>query len=539
MPDMPTNVKTTSLGQTVKPAPAQPTDNVAYLAQIRAANATKNDVGIIKAPTNQPTPFKDPEGKLGAMGKYLGTQHDAYLKTQQAQLGKARDTQVAELQKALEDAVTDGSISVREAEKAFTEQKAEIEKGAYRQAESSQLMMGDLGIQNSQQAVGLMQGDNARSNALINKNVTDRDMKISNIRDRLSAVKNKTSIDISTANANYNYGVAGAQGQADMQYSTQMFDMYNTEYQTNKAQNFQMGMQNDAQAFQQTMQNDAQKFEEAMQNDTQGFQERMANKAQEFTLEQYAVQHGYNLKTMSVQQKYQLEQQYKGWLYNSDLQDDAQNFQGSESAKDRGHQAAMQNDAQYYQGGENAKDRQHQAGMQAGAQTWQSSENDKSRNHDLGMLGEKYSYDMQMLREQHTLSTENVVDEYSVALGREMAKYTPGTPEHDLAGYQKSAAEEAMRKEFQFSAEIEAAAKVLEEGGIPVSPGKKPTPPKKNWYENWRATFARGVSDKSGIGLSSKALEEKRLKAYNDELKAWQQADSAYKQYKKVYPDGK
>jgi hypothetical protein len=178
------------------------------------------------------------EGRMKAMEAMLQEGADASMQSQEALLGQARDAQILEIQKALEDAVSEGKISVREAEEQFEANKVEIEKQAYQDNERTELTSQDRGIQNSAQMIGLMQGDNARKNSLINENMSTRDRRMADISDRLSNITNKSKLDTANANANYGYGIAGAQGQIDAQMAQNQFTMNMDDYKMDREQQF-------------------------------------------------------------------------------------------------------------------------------------------------------------------------------------------------------------------------------------------------------------------------------------------------------------
>ena len=517
---------------------------------------------------------KNSDEYAAKQGEFLSGSRDAYMDTQGAMLGKARDQQLADVQKALEDAVTEGNISVREAEAAFEEQKATIETEGYNDSERTKVAMGARGIQNSAQSMGMEASDNSRRVSMINKNMTERDGRVATIKDRVNAIKNKSAIDSGMANANYNYGMAGAQGQADMQYNQQMYDMTSQENNMTRNQQFQL---------------DSQGMSNAQQ-------EKMAGLAQTYTLEQFAVQQGYNIDNMSIQQQNQLAQMYQGHIYGMAMQDDAQNFQGgqnsldrnqqrwlqndaqsfqgSENSLDRGqqrwlqndaqgfqghqnsldrgqqrwlqndaqgfqgnqnsldrsHQSNLQNDAQSFQGGQNSLDRSHQSGLQNNSQSWQSGESSAQRSwqSDENSKDRKATQsNMQTQLDAQAAAANSTVDEYGTALNRELAKYDPTTPEGKLKSYQVKEAEKLMVTEFQTKTELDIISQRIAKGGVPEDPGKKPTlKSMMTGYERFRTGMA-----KTGIGISEKDLKKKYEKKYAEQLKLWEKASAEYKSY--------
>ena len=111
------------------------------------------------------------QAQLNAIYGNIRNQAQAQYQTQSAAIEKMRAASLAEVKKAYEDAVTQGDMSVREAQQAFEAQAAEINKQAYLDSERTAVYGNEMGLQNSQQMLGLMAGDNARKNNLINSNI--------------------------------------------------------------------------------------------------------------------------------------------------------------------------------------------------------------------------------------------------------------------------------------------------------------------------------------------------------------------------------
>lgn len=245
----------------------------------------------------------DNSEKLSQLERYLRESADGMFAQQEAMLGQARDEQIAQLEKAYADAIAQGTISVRDAEAQFQEQLSVINQNAYQDAQRTQLLGTDMGIQNSQQMVGMMQGDNARKNSMINQNMTTRDKRVNDIKDRINAIKANKDLDIASANANYNYGVAGARGQIDSQMYQNMFDMHSKDMLQQNQNAFNFGL------------NQMNQFNN-MQNQ---------NQQQQFTLEQMAKQYGYDISKMDKDQINRLEQMAKQHGYDLDAMSQSHN----------------------------------------------------------------------------------------------------------------------------------------------------------------------------------------------------------------------
>lgn len=353
--------------------------------------------------------------QMEAIERLLGNMAGSQMESQGAMLGQARDAQILELQKSLEDAVAEGTISIREAEKQFEANKSIIEKQAYNDSERTNLVASDRGISNSAQMVGLMQGDNARKNGLINENMTTRDSRVNDIKDRLNSIKNKTSLDIANANTNYNYGMANAQAQADMAKQQGMLNLNMQDYAMNREQQFSLDQAGLAQKY--GMENMAQqnKYTLGQMGAQHNYDLSKMSKQQVYTLEQMAKQNGYTLSQMSAQQVNDLAKMAQGFGYDMSLQTNSQNFQSGENAMERSF-----------------KLQQFQAEQQAQA------------------------------------------DNYYLELEREMASYDPNTPEGMLRKAQIDSSYKAVQLESQAKLMADVMGKAFADhvGNPPKNPGK-------------------------------------------------------------------
>ena len=179
-------------------------------------------------------PQSQPDTSMNDMMNMLGMMSGAYMQQQQGMLEAARQNQLTNLQKAYSDAVAQGRMSVRDAEQQFNEQSQSINQTAYQDAERTKLYGQDMGISNSQQMMGLMQGDNARKNNLINQNMTMRDRRINDIRDRVNAITTQRDLDVANINTQYDAGMQQAMGTAMSNMTNNMFNVMQGDYTANR-----------------------------------------------------------------------------------------------------------------------------------------------------------------------------------------------------------------------------------------------------------------------------------------------------------------
>jgi len=260
------------------------------------------------------------DAKLSSMQGWLEQMSQQQIASQQAQLGAARDQQLAEIDKALQQAINAGEISVREAEAQYEAAKKQIHEQAYVDSEATALAGQQRGIGNSMQMLGLMQGDQARTNNLLNQNITTRDQQINAINNQLAQLQAGANIDRTMANANYNYGLAGATAEINANMMNNQLGMTMDEWNRVQGQQFQNNM--------------------AWQD--QRFTQENAALSQQYQLEQMAKSFGYDLEKMTAQQRYQLEQMAYGFQNDFAMQQSQQQFQANQSALDRNIQLQLQ-----------------------------------------------------------------------------------------------------------------------------------------------------------------------------------------------------
>ena len=195
-------------------------------------------------------------GALGAgeaFGSYqdlMRETSDGFYTSQKAEIDRMASGQLAELEKMFADAISEGKISVRDAEKDFAAQSKEIEQKAYEQNEELKLHGQNRGIVQSQQMLGLEQGANSRTNTMNNANVSDRDGRINDIKDRITAITQKKDIDARRIGTDRDQNLLSAKGTASQMYASGMADFASKDYFSDKAhsQNKEMsslGLSND------------------------------------------------------------------------------------------------------------------------------------------------------------------------------------------------------------------------------------------------------------------------------------------------------
>ena len=255
-------------------------------------------VGMGDASSNYYDQFKYQDGNnLDDIGDFYGQSRDDYIAAQTAQIEKAYAQEIANLESAYAEAVAEGRMSVREAEKAFEEQKGVIEQQSYLDNEALRVHAQQRGIQNSQQLLGLEMGAASRTTSMISDNMSERDKRVADIKDRINTLTLQKDLAATSAQASRDYGIAGATAEGSRMYNESMGNMMQQDYFNRQGFDHDRNMQDQAQDFEFDKMDKSHKFD---------LDKMDVN--QRHVLEQMAKAHGYDLNKMTVEQANTLEQ---------------------------------------------------------------------------------------------------------------------------------------------------------------------------------------------------------------------------------------
>lgn len=245
--------------------------------------------------------------KLQMIGN-MKTMYDASFANAKSGLDANKSNQLAELQKAYADAVTNGELTVREAEEAFNAQKSELDAAAYQASQQRGVLGAQRGIGNSQQLAGMQATDQANFDKLKNSATTARNTQVNEIRQRINALTTQKDLDLAKVNESYNAALSGARSQADLQYNAAVNNLNAGDYAADRAFSEQMAQLNSAQQAQMAQLN--------MQNVNAGAQAILQSKlnaqAQQAgfknQVEMQQMAHGQALEILAKQAGYQSAQ---------------------------------------------------------------------------------------------------------------------------------------------------------------------------------------------------------------------------------------
>lgn len=264
---------------------------------------TDSDSGLI----SEQIPTRDYTSEMDAIKQMIKGNSDAYYQTQKGQLEANLAKQIADLEIAYNSAVEEGKLSVKEAERQFGANKADLKKQAYLQSEQTKAYGNDMGIQHSQQMVGLQQGDNQRMNSMNNQNMNERDNRVNTLKDRINAITKEKGIQTTLAKAQQASALTSAQGESMQMYNQGMNDLMQKELFTKMEQ----GHDFDLAGYQNKLTQDNMQLEDKFKkdNDTTAFnrQLELVDKAQTNELIKMAINQGYTVDNMSQEQIYKLE----------------------------------------------------------------------------------------------------------------------------------------------------------------------------------------------------------------------------------------
>lgn len=182
----------------------------------------------------------DSDAAMAEIEAYLKAQGEGYVRSQTGMLESNLNAQLAELEAMLAEAVSQGEISVRDAEAQFEEGKKALEQQNYQDAQRTSAYGEAMGLANSQQMTGLMQGSMQRNQNMINENMSVRDRRINDIQDRLNAITNQKNIHANRAKDDFRTGVMQAEGQAQMMVAQNMTNIKVENFTAHRNQGFAM-----------------------------------------------------------------------------------------------------------------------------------------------------------------------------------------------------------------------------------------------------------------------------------------------------------
>ncbi len=426
----------------------------------------------------------DAQRQLQALSRFLQQSAQMQFISQASMLAQQRDAQIAQLEQAYADAVIEGEMSIREAREAFEAQKAQIEKQAYLQSQQTQLMAQDLGIQNSQQLLGHVSADNQVINSMINQNMTTRDKRIADIKDRINNLKNKKNLDSIMAQKEFGTNLIRAYGDISGRMYDQQFQMQYDNFNRNREEDFainQMGFQHKMDLEKMDKQNLLELGRLAYQH---GLDLEKMSKEQVMQLAIMAKEQGYKIDLMrledqltrgqmALKQKYTLEQLAKEFGYDINKMNYEQKLQLAIMAQQYGYDVAMEN-------------------LQFG------------NRRELSQ--KELENQIRLMQEEIKIRQQAELREYDLAAKRELAKYTPGTREYQIREAQLQDERRKLLAKMSTETQFDAISKQILNGVT-----QKPKKPKKEWWQSQKSY-------------------EKELKEYNEKMKA-------YKRYLKYLED--
>lgn len=394
---------------------AQATNNTALMGKLEN-DAKRLGYSLPQyTPTAQVATQTNTQPSTSGKSEILGNLNDMNQATYDSgisNLDAQHASEVAALQKTYNDAIAAGQISVRDAQDQYTQQLQAIDQQRYANQENTNVLATQRGISNSQQMLGMVATDNAIASGQKNDNTMQRDKALNDIQTRINNLTLNKNLDLTNSQSQYDAAQRDLQATRDGSNAKGAYDLNVSDYTAAR----DLANQKDLLGVQQG-------YTQANMATQQGYQ--VANTETDF-------QNSLKSMTASEQSQSRLMQQQAGITLNQmakqlnidkamasyvnvlDLQKMAKSF-GYDMEKMKSSQAfdqLMQASQQKFQAGQAAADRAQSA-----------------RNAALN-AGPKD-------------------DGYALALQREMAKYTPGTPEYNLA---QMAYKEELKRQAQDTA---------------------------------------------------------------------------------------
>lgn len=144
---------------------------------------------------------------------------DSYYKGQAAQANTAYNAEIASLQKALNNALAQEEISKTEANRLFDEGVASINSQSYNNSQVTDLTAHQNGINFSQQYLAQMQGDQFRTNQLQQSNTNQRNVRLTDIANRINTLRQNNDLSVAQATTSYNNNLVNLRTESDRMYN--------------------------------------------------------------------------------------------------------------------------------------------------------------------------------------------------------------------------------------------------------------------------------------------------------------------------------
>lgn len=139
-----------------------------------------------------------------------------------AQIDSAQAADIAAINKRYTDAVAQGDMSIKDAQIAYDKDIRALNKTYYNESKNSDLYSESMGIQGTNQALGVMAATSERQAGKVNERAIQRQNTIDDIRKQLDKIKTDTDYDINTTKSRYGSELRGMYSQIDMNRQSQI-----------------------------------------------------------------------------------------------------------------------------------------------------------------------------------------------------------------------------------------------------------------------------------------------------------------------------
>jgi hypothetical protein len=214
--------------------PSTPAKSTGTVSKSSGSTASKSSApSTPSAPSAPPAPSQAElqrqafEAQKQAILNSLKANSDAFYNNQVAQFGKTKESALADILRAYNQNLDTENQNTQVVNHDFEDQQGQINTSAFNQAQMTALLAQQNGIGNSQQMLGLQQGDAFRRDQQVQGAMTERDRRIADIQTRLANLMSQKGLDENKVNSEYDYNLASARAQADQMYNQGMTD-FNT-----------------------------------------------------------------------------------------------------------------------------------------------------------------------------------------------------------------------------------------------------------------------------------------------------------------------
>jgi hypothetical protein len=219
-----------------------------------------------------------------------------------SQIDSAQSADLAAIEKNYNDAVANGDMSIKDAKIKYDQDVQALNKQYYNESKNANLYSESMGIQDTNQALGVMAATSERQASNVNQRAIQRQNTIDDIKQQLSKLRSDADLNITQTKSRYGSELRGQYAQIDMNLSNQI-----GQYASDRGNKY----------FQQSERIAGQQFtasESQKQRDFQAEQDRQNRDAQAKLADKQNAYHTQNDMMAYVRGHFNYDEKTKKWV---------------------------------------------------------------------------------------------------------------------------------------------------------------------------------------------------------------------------------